>query len=128
MTENGLIAFSGLCNGIGSRINIQDFGNFLVFALKGEDDECVRLACGIVSDLAGAMKENINNFLEDFVPPMIDILRNSNQDRLSKLSAINALGDIAMNSGEPFVNRYLEDVLKILEGAAKLSLQMITED
>ena len=63
MTENGLIAFSGLCNGLGSRINIKDFGIYLVYALKGDDDECVRLACGIVSDLATALKENIVQYL-----------------------------------------------------------------
>ena len=63
MTENGLIAFSGLCNGLGARINIKDFGIYLVYALKGDDDECVRLACGIVSDLATALKENIVQYL-----------------------------------------------------------------
>ncbi len=34
-------------------------GNYIVWALKGDDDECVRLACGIVSDVAGALRENV---------------------------------------------------------------------
>lgn len=57
VTENGLIAYSGLCNGIGSRINIKDFGQYIVWALNGTDDECTRIACGLVSDLANALGE-----------------------------------------------------------------------
>ena len=55
VTENGLIAYSGLCNGIGNRVNVQDFGEYIVWALKGTDDECVRIACGLISDLANAL-------------------------------------------------------------------------
>jgi hypothetical protein len=35
VTESGLIAYSGLCNGIGRRINVKDFGMYIVWALKG---------------------------------------------------------------------------------------------
>lgn len=91
-----MIAFSGLCNGIGKRVNITQFGNYLVFALKMDDDECVRLACGIISDLATALKENIIQYLGDFVPALCNILKNPDCDRLSKLGAITALGDLAM--------------------------------
>jgi hypothetical protein len=59
VTENGLIALSGLINGVGNRINVNEFGQYIVFALKGDEDECIRLACGIVSDLASALKEGI---------------------------------------------------------------------
>ena len=55
VTENGLIAFSGLCNGIGNRIRVDEIGTYIVWALKGEDDECIRIACGIISDLASAL-------------------------------------------------------------------------
>ena len=71
VTENGLIAFSGLINGIGGRINLDEFGQYIVWALKGTDDECVRLACGIVSDLAGALKMRISKYLLDFVPNLL---------------------------------------------------------
>lgn len=71
VTENGLIAFSGLVNGIGERINIDEFGMYIVWALKGDDDECIRLACGLVSDLAGALKTRVSKYLLDFVPPLI---------------------------------------------------------
>ena len=57
MTENGLIALSGLINGVSDRVDINEFGSYLVFALKGTDDECVRLGCGIVSDLACAFRD-----------------------------------------------------------------------
>ena len=46
-----------------------------MFSLKGDDDECVRLACGIVSDIAGALNERTQDYLMDFVPPLLGILR-----------------------------------------------------
>jgi hypothetical protein len=70
-----LIAFSGLVNGVGDRIKIDEFGQYIVFALKGDDDECVRLACGLVSDLASALKINIVKYLLDFVPSLLQILK-----------------------------------------------------
>lgn len=75
VTENGLIAFSGLINGIGNRINVNEFGQYIVWALQGEDDECVRLACGLVSDLAAALNDGISRYLQDFVPHLLKILR-----------------------------------------------------
>ena len=93
-----------------------------MWALKGGDDECVRLACGLISDLASALKVNIAKYLLDFVPPLLQILKDQNQDRNSKLQAIVALGDLAMNAGEPFSAAYLTDTLKILESASKQSM------
>jgi hypothetical protein len=78
----------------------------------------VRVACGLVSDLAGAFKEKISLYLNDFAPHLLKILRDQNQDRKSKLHAIIALGDLSMNSGEVFCQQYLPDVLKLLESAA----------
>jgi hypothetical protein len=40
------------------------------------------------------------------------------------LQAIVALGDLSMNCGQSFTHNYLEEVLKILESAAKQSLQV----
>lgn len=85
MTENGLIAYSGLCNGIGKRVNVREFGQYIVWALKGDDDECVRIACGLISDLAGALGEDISPYLFDFVSPLLGILKDGEQDRNSKL-------------------------------------------
>lgn len=122
VTENGLIAFSGLINGIGERIKVDEFGQYIVWALKGDDDECIRLACGLISDLANALQENLQKYLYDFVNPLLNILKDPKQDRHSKLQAIVALGDLSMNCGQAFTHNYLEEVLKILESAAKQSL------
>ena len=118
VTENGLIALSGLINGLGARVNVNEFGQYIVWALQGADDECVRIACGLVSDVAGALRDGVQRYLNDFVPPLIKILGDQNQDRNSKLQAIVALGDLAMNSGDAF-HYYVADVLKILESASQ---------
>ena len=46
-----------------------------MWALKGDDDECVRLACGLVSDLSNALRNRISKYLMDFVPPLLAILK-----------------------------------------------------
>jgi hypothetical protein len=46
-------------------------------------------------------------------------LKDQNSDRSSKTQAIVALGDLAMNAAEAFSQQYLNDVLKILDSAAK---------
>jgi hypothetical protein len=54
VTEGGLIAYGGLCTGLKNKVNVKDFGQYLLFALKGDDEDCTRVACGIVSDIASA--------------------------------------------------------------------------
>lgn len=54
VTENGLIAYGGLCTGLKNKVNVKDFGQYLLFALKGDDEDCARVACGIVSDIVSA--------------------------------------------------------------------------
>lgn len=85
VTENGLIAYGGLCNGLGSKINIKDFGQYIVWALKGSDDELARMACGTLSDVASAITDQISEYLQDFVPPVLAILKDGHRDRSSKL-------------------------------------------
>jgi hypothetical protein len=58
--ESGLIAYSGLCNGIGKKINVKDFGTYIIWSLNSGEDECVRLACGVISDLANALDNDMD--------------------------------------------------------------------
>lgn len=67
---------SGLINGVGPRINLGELGTYLMWALKNNDDECQRVACGLVSDLATNLGPNLSGYLPDFVPIIMDILRN----------------------------------------------------
>lgn len=127
VTENGLIALSGLINGVGNRLKIESFGQYVVYALQSSEDECVRLGCGIVSDLANAFNEQITGFLTDFVAPLAKILQNPQSSRKAKVSALLALGDLAMNAGPSFNKVYLVDTLKILNSASQQSLVRVEE-
>jgi len=126
VTENGLIAFSGLCNGIGERVDISSFGNYIIHALNDEDEECVRLACGIISDIANALGVRIYEYLSDFVPPIIKILKLQKYNRDTKLQAVITIGDLAMNAQEGFVP-YLQETLAMLISACQLSLSVVDE-
>lgn len=37
------------------RVNIRDFGQYIYWALEGEDEDCTRVACGIISDIVSAL-------------------------------------------------------------------------
>jgi len=99
----------------------------LKFALQSEDDECARVACGIMSDLAGALGEKMNEYLDDFVPCLLAILRNQSADRKLKLPAMDGLSNICLNSGELFFQKYLPDTLTILNMAAQMSVTSIQD-
>ena len=71
VTENGLFAYSGLCNGLQDRVNVKDFGTYLLWALDGDDEDCTRVACGIISDIASALQEKVGTYLTSFVPSLL---------------------------------------------------------
>lgn len=103
---------------------MSEIGKYLKYALESQDDDCAKLACGIISDLAGAMQDGLNQYLEDFVPCLHNILRSADTDRKIKLPALQALGDLSLNSGDQFNQRYLNDTLVILNAAASMSTQI----
>ena len=74
VTENGLIAFQGLCVGLGDKIDLAEIGRYLKVALKQTDDDCAKNACGIVSDLSNSIGSGLDMYLGDFVPCLHDIL------------------------------------------------------
>jgi hypothetical protein len=100
VTENGLIAFQGLVVGTGESIDISSIGSYIKYALQSKDNECAKLACGIISDLSSSMGEKMSDYLDDFVPCLHDILREQTLDRRIKLPALHALGDLCMYSGD----------------------------
>ena len=48
-----------------------DFGQYILFALKGDEEDSARVACGIVSDIASAYGEKVTIYLTSFVPPLL---------------------------------------------------------
>jgi len=115
VTENGLIAFQGLVVGLGDKIEIQEIGSYIKYALESKANDCAKLACGIISDLSGSMMERMNEYLDDFVPCLHNILRDQTLDRKIKLPALHALGDLSMYSGAAFNQKYLDGTLVILQ-------------
>lgn len=124
VTENGLIAFQGLVVGFGEQIEITEIGSYIKYALQSKDNECTKLACGIVSDLSTGMGERIGEYLDDFVPCLHEILRDQTLDRRIKLPALTALGDLCMYSGVAFNQKYLDSTLSIMNIAARASVNI----
>jgi len=52
-----LLAYGSLCTGIRERVNLKDFGEYVIFGIKSEDEDTARVACGVVSYIAAAFGE-----------------------------------------------------------------------
>ncbi len=50
---------------------MKDFGQYILYALKGDDEDCARVACGVISDIATAFNEDVKIYLTSFVPPLL---------------------------------------------------------
>lgn len=61
---------------------------YLLWALNGDDEDCARVACGIISDIASALQEKVETYITSFVPPILEILVQSHRSRSTKLHAL----------------------------------------
>jgi hypothetical protein len=128
VTENSLIAFQGLVVGVGQNIEIKEIGRYIKHALEQRDSSCVKLACGIISDLSGSMEDRMNEYLDDFVPCLHEILKDSSLDRNLKLPALTALGDLCMYCGQAFNVKYLQSTLVIMGHAGRMAVTFTPGD
>lgn len=122
VTENGLIALSGLANGLEERLDVTSIKEYIQAALLNSNDpEVSRLACGVVSDISNAKGEKMGEDLNYFLQPLNQILVNQEFDIDTKIQSIIALGDLCLNSSNDFVkSQYFQECLGILRSAAQL--------
>ena len=59
-----------------------------------------RLACGLISDLASCLEEQIAQYSGEFLQHLVKILEGDNYDKETKINAITAIGDLCMYSSE----------------------------
>jgi hypothetical protein len=109
--------------GAGDKIQINEIGHYIKYALESKENECTKLACGIISDLSSTMQTSMNQYLDDFVPCLHNILSDPSLERSNKLTSLRALGDLCMYCGEQFNKKYLNHTLQILELAARTTFQ-----
>lgn len=60
-------------------------GQFILHAVQGEDEDVARVAVGVISDIANALEESVEQYVTSFAKPLLDILRNEARDRHTKL-------------------------------------------
>ena len=77
VTEAGLVAYQGICNGLKERIPLRAFGQYIFNALEQtEDEDVTRVAIGLVTDIADGLREQVAEYLSSLVPHMLNVLRN----------------------------------------------------
>jgi len=100
-------------------------GTYLLHALDSEEEDCARVACGIISDIATALQELVEEYLTSFVPELLKVLRSNQRSRVSKLHALQSLGDLAVYAPIKYCTLYLKDTLEVLRQAGEISVSAI---
>ena len=119
VTENGLIAFNGMVVGLGDKVDLSNIGHYIKYALESKENDCTKIACGIISDLS----ERMDQYLDDFVPCLHQILSDETLDRKIKLPALHALGELCLNCGVQFNQKYLDKTMTMMNLAGRASIQ-----
>ena len=124
------MAFNGLVSGVGKNIDITEMGKYIKHSLEENDDDCGKLACGIIDDLATNMGDKLVEYLPDFVPCLLNILKSSEHDQKIKIPALTALGSLTLNQGDDFHQKYLIECLSIMNDAAitSTSIHSVPQD
>ena len=124
MTEAGLIAYQGVCNGMRERMPIRDFGQYIYNALEQEADEDVtRVAIGLVIDITDGLREQVSQYLSSLVPHMLNVLRNDKRKQDTKLAAIQSIASVSCYAAQSFCQYYMVDFLTLLQQAAEVSVK-----
>ena len=118
-----MLAYQGVSYGLQGRVNIKDFGQYLYWALEGEEEDCTRVACGIISDIVAALGNESEQYLSSLVPHLLNVLQSAKRERKTKLIAFQSLSDVAFYAGPSFCKNYLPQSLIILRSASVLSCQ-----
>ena len=83
--------------GLGTSVNIEEISKYIKYALESNEKDIAKIACGIISDMSSNMQGRLSDYLADFVPLLLNILKNDKVDRKMKLPAFHALGDLSLN-------------------------------
>lgn len=110
--------------GCGEHIEVTEVGQYIKHALESKENECTKFAAGIISDLSNIHFEKMADFLDDFVPCLHEILRDQSVHRDTKIPALGALADLAINCPNKFCEKYLQWTMQILDLAAKSSVNV----
>ena len=99
-------------------------GLYIKCALESKENDCTRVACGIISDLASNLEGKLSPYLDDFVPCLHVVLNDTSMDRKIKLNALIAIGDICTYCWDSFKLKFLSSTFTILSHASRVSIQL----
>lgn len=123
------MALSAIANKFPDILNqhVNELAGYIFFALKSSNSAIIRNACGVVSDLCTLTEspEIVVGFAE-YMPILLDHLKDTNTDRSAKVIIISLIGDTFLLTKEKFVP-FLEQSLEILDSAAAQSI-IVPED
>ena len=87
---------------------------------NNDDDNCSKFAVGFLNDYSQYLESRVKGVQDDIIPVLLEVLQSEKHTIMTKLSAIQALGDLCMFSEDRFVP-YMEECMKSLFSAAEMT-------
>jgi len=101
---------------------------YLLHGLQAKDDVSLcKAAINSIIDLSRLLEQEIAKYLHVFLPLLLNLLRESEAERSTKILALSAIGDLAITTKDSF-EPYLKDTLDMLASASSIALQPPNDD
>ncbi len=104
-------------------MKIDEIAPFIIHGLTSTNSAVIKNSCGVLNDLCTQVEaKGITEGFEEYMPILLDHLKNENIDRRVKVIIITVIGDTFLMTKNKF-KIFLEESLAILESAAFLSIK-----
>lgn len=91
------------------------------------DEICTRFVCGLISDLANHLENDVHKYLPEIMDCIVKVLKGEQFSTETKLFAIIAVGDVYLAVEDRFTT-YLDDTMSSLIIAGNISVQVCNEN
>ncbi|KAH7293167.1 hypothetical protein KP509_28G014800 [Ceratopteris richardii] len=128
--EEAMLAIGALAYVTGSDFSkyMQEFYQYLQMGLQNfEEYQVCSITVGVVGDICRALDEKILPYCDGIMAQLLQNLSSNQLHRSVKPPIFSCFGDIALAIGEQFA-RYLAMAMPMLQGAAQLSAQAVSQD
>ena len=123
--DEGFLVMSALCNKFihSMRDNVNTCAPYIIHGIKSKNAAIIRNSCGLLSDFCTLVEsEELLEGSEQYVPILLDYLRDPTLDRNAKIVIITVIGDTFLYTKDRY-GKFIEETLSILEGACNLVIK-----
>ena len=127
--DEGFLVMSAVANKIPRALDrkVDDVAGFILYGLQSKNSAIVRNSWGVLSDLCTLVESRgIMEGFKQFMPILLELLKDKNVDRSIKIIVISLIGDTFLYTKSEF-QPFFEETMQILESACMISIHQFNE-